>query len=229
MGVTQLPDSIFTKAAFTAIGETAFKLDFAGCLKLSYIPLLLMLIINDFFGTLGAGFALATKANLLDKDGNFPAFNRVFLVDSSSTILGGLFGISTISCFAESAAGIESGSRTGLSNISTGILFLLCCFIAPLFQMIPGAATGAALVIVGISLLMTQKSLEWDDPVEFVPVIAMWFVTLFMGDYVGGLVIGMFTYVILATVMSFAKKDNSIMPKLPVWITTLLMSLYYIF
>lgn len=71
-----------------------------------------MLLINDFFGTLGTGLAMAGKAGLLDEDGNFPAFGKVFLVDSSATILGSLFGITTVSCFAESAAGVESGSRT---------------------------------------------------------------------------------------------------------------------
>ena len=74
-------------------------------------------------------------------------------------LVGSFFGISTISTFAESASGIEAGGRTGLTAITTGFFFLLCCFISPLFLMIPGAATGAALVIVGISLLETARAL----------------------------------------------------------------------
>lgn len=228
MGVTVLPETIFTTNAFSSIADVAFKVDILGALKISFIPLLLMLLINDFFGTLGAGLALGGKAQLLDEDGNFPAFGKVFLVDASSTIMGSLFGISTISCFAESAAGIESGSRTGLSNISTGILFLLCCFISPLFLMIPGAATGAALVVVGISMIETIGQLD-TEPVNFLPVACMWLVTIFMSDYVGGIVIGMGVHVIISVLRAICEGDKKLIPSVPEWIMTALMVLYFIF
>lgn len=228
MGVTQLPTSIFTENAFGSIKDVAFQIDILGALKLSFIPLLLMLLINDFFGTLGAGLALGGKAKLLDDEGNFPALGKVFLVDASSTILGSLFGMSTISCFAESAAGIESGSRTGLSNISTGILFLLCCFISPLFLMIPGAATGAALVVVGISMMETISSLD-TEPVAFLPVACMWLITIFMSDYVGGIVIGMGVHVVISVVRALTEKNKELVPSIPEWIMTVLMVLYFIF
>lgn len=228
MGVTTLPDQIFTVGGFSAIKDTAFQVDVLGALKLSYIPLILMLVINDFFGTLGSGFALAGKAQLLDEDGNFPAFAKVFLVDSSATILGSLFGISTISTFAESASGIESGGRTGLTAVSTGFFFLLCCFVSPLFLMIPSAATGAALVIVGISLLETAGGLDF-TPIEFLPVASMWLVSIFMYDYVGGIVIGMFVYVFISVVRALFEHNKEYVPGLPVWIMTILMSFYYVF
>lgn len=228
MGVTQLPENIFTTGGFSAIKDTAFQVDVIGALRPSYIPLIMMLLINDFFGTLGSGFALAGKAQLLDEDGNFPAFGKVFLVDSGATIVGSFFGISTISTFAESASGIEAGGRTGLTAITTGFFFLLCCFISPLFLMIPGAATGAALVIVGISLLETAKGLDF-TPVEFLPVASMWLVSIFMYDYVGGIVIGMFVYMFISILRAIFEKDKSQIPTLPVLIMTVLMSLYYIF
>lgn len=228
MGVTQIPESIFTAAPASAIKDVAFQVDVLGALKLSFIPLLMMLVINDFFGTLGSGLALGGKAKLLDEDGNFPAFSKVFLVDSGATILGSLFGISTVSTFAESAAGIESGSRTGLSNISTAVLFFLCCFISPLFLMIPGAATGAALLIVGISLLETACGIDY-SPVEFLPVACMWLVAIFMYDYVGGIVIGMIVYVFINLVNFLATRDKKYLPSIPVLVMTALMLLYYIF
>ena len=228
MGVTVLPETIFTTNAFASIKDVAFQVDVFGVLKLSFIPILLMLLVNDFFGTLGCGLALAGKAGLMDEDKNFPAFGKVFLVDSSATILGSFFGISTVSCFAESASGIESGSKTGLSNVTTGFLFLLCCFISPLFLCIPGAATGAALVVVGISMLETVASID-TDPVEFLPVAAMWLITIFMSDYVGGIVVGMFVFVFIAVIRSIMEKEKKYFPSLPVWIMTALMSLYFIF
>jgi AGZA family xanthine/uracil permease-like MFS transporter len=228
MGVTVLPETIFTTGGFAAIKSTAFQIDVAGALKMSFLPLILMLLINDFFGTLGAGFALAGKADLLDEDGNFPAFAKVFLVDSSSTILGSLFGISTISCFAESASGIESGGRTGLTSCTTGIFFLLCCFISPLFLMIPAAATGAALVVVGISMIETAVNLDF-TPAEFLPVAAMWLVSIFMYDYVGGIVVGMFVYMFISILRAVFERDKTLIPAVPVWVMTAIMSLYYVF
>ncbi len=228
MGVTQLPETIFTTNALSSIADVAFQIDILGALKLSFIPLLLMLLINDFFGTLGAGLALGGKAKLLDENGDFPAFGKIFLVDASSTIVGSCFGISTISCFAESAAGIESGSRTGLTSIMTGILFLLCCFISPLFLMIPGAATGAALVVVGISMVETIGNLD-TNPVQFLPVVCMWLVTIFMSDYVGGIVIGMGVHMIISVLRAIFERDKSLIPSIPEWIMSILFVLYFIF
>ena len=94
MGVTVLPENIFTRGALASIGNVAFQVDILGALKLSFVPFIIMLLINDFFGTLGTGLAMAGKAGLLDEDGNFPAFGKVFLVDSSATILGSLFAVS---------------------------------------------------------------------------------------------------------------------------------------
>lgn len=228
MGVVTLPESIFTSGAISSIGDMAFKVDILGALRLEYLPFIIMLLINDFFGTMGTGFAMANKANLLDEDGNFPAFGKVFLVDASSTIAGSLFGITTISCFAESAAGVESGSRTGLSNLSTAFFFLLCMLFAPLFLIIPGAATGSALVVVGISMLETLRGIDF-EPVEFLPVAVMLLVTAYMFDYVGGIALGMFTYLVISVLRAILRKDASYLPKWPAWVLGVLMVLYFVF
>ena len=122
----------------------AFKVDILGALRLEYLPFIIMLLINDFFGTMGTGFAMANKANLLDEDGNFPAFGKVFP--------GGRFlhhrRLSVRhhhhQLLCRVRRGVESGSRTGLSNLSTAFFFLLCMLFAPLIPIIPGAATGSA-------------------------------------------------------------------------------------
>lgn len=227
MGVVTLPESIFTSGAVSSMANVAFQVDIIGALKLQFVPFILMLLINDFFGTLGTGLAMANKANLLDEDGNFPAFSKVFLVDASATIIGSLFGITTVSSFAESAAGIESGSRTGLSNISTAFFFLLCMFFAPVFLMIPGAATGAALVVVGISMIETLKEVDF-EPVEFLPVAVMLLVTAYASDYVGGIALGMFVYLVISVIRSILKHDTSFIPRWPAWVLGVMMALYFI-
>ena len=98
----------------------------------------------------------------------------------------------------------------------------------PLFLMIPGAATGAALVVVGISMLETVKDLDF-EPIEFLPVAAMWLTTVYMSDYVGGIVIGMFVYMFINIFRALFERDKKYIPSLPVWVMTALMSLYYIF
>ena len=114
---------------------------------------------------------MANKANLLDEDGNFPAFGKVFLVDASAPPSpAALFGITTISCFAESAAGVESGSRTGLSNLSTAFFFLLCMLFSPPVPHHSRARPPArALVVVGISMLETLRDVDFSSPWSFCP------------------------------------------------------------
>lgn len=228
MGVTVLPESIFTSGALTSIGNVAFQVDILGALKLSFMPFIIMLLINDFFGTLGTGLAMAGKAGLLDEDGNFPAFGKVFLVDSASTIVGSFFGITTVSCFAESAAGVESGSRTGLSNLSTAFFFLLCMLFSPLFLMIPGAATGSALIVVGISMLETLRDVDFNGA-EFLPVAVMLLVTAYKGDYVAGIALGMFTYLVVSVIRAILEKDAKRIPQWPAWVLGVLMVLYFVF
>ena len=228
MGVTVLPENIFTRGALASIGNVAFQVDILGALKLSFVPFIIMLLINDFFGTLGTGLAMAGKAGLLDEDGNFPAFGKVFLVDSSATILGSLFGITTMSCFAESAAGVESGSRTGLSNLSTAFFFLLCMLFSPLFLMIPGAATGSALIVVGISMLETLRDVDFSGS-EFLPVAVMLLVTAYKGDYVAGIALGMFTYLVVSVIRALVNRDAKYVPQWPAWVLGVLMVLYFIF
>lgn len=228
LGVTQLPESIFTSNALTSIGNVAFKVDILGALRLEYVPFIIMLLINDFFGTMGTGLAMANKAGLLDEDGNFPAFGKVFLVDSGATIVGSLFGITTVSCFAESAAGVESGSRTGLSNLSTAFFFLLCMLFSPLFLMIPGAATGSALVVVGISMLETLRDVDFNGS-EFLPVAVMLLVTAFLGDYVAGIALGMFIYLVVSVIRAIVDKSAKHIPAWPAWVLGVLMVLYFVF
>lgn len=228
MGVVQLPESIFTSGALSAIGDVAFKVDILGALRLEYVPFIIMLLINDFFGTLGTGLAMANKCDLLDEDGNFPAFGKLFLVDASSTILGSLFGITTVSTFAESAAGVESGSRTGLSNLSTAFFFLLCMLFSPLFLMIPNAATGSALIVVGISMLETLKGVDFES-LDFLPVAVMLLVTAFMFDYVAGIALGMFVYLVASVLRAIINKDKKSVPAWPAWVMGVLMVLYFVF
>ena len=161
MGLVKLPASIITTNALSSIGEVAFKLDIIGALRPALFTFMLMFFMSDFFSTLGTALGVAGKAGMLDKDGNLPTIGRVFLVDSCATVVGALGGLTTITTYVESASGVEAGGRTGFTAIVAAICFFLSMLFAPLFLMVPTAATAPALIIIGISMMQTLKDVDF--------------------------------------------------------------------
>ena len=121
---------------------------------------------GDFFSTLGTVLGVAGKAKMLDKDGNLPGIQKPFLVDAIGTCVGACTGNTTITTFVESTSGVEAGGRTGLTALTTGIMFLLTIFAAPLFMVIPYAATGPALIFVGFLMIGGLTEIDFSDFTE---------------------------------------------------------------
>ena len=117
----------------------------------------------DFFDATGTLVALATKAGVLDADGNLPRARRTFAIDGLAAIIGAFYGTSTTTAYIESASGIEEGGRTGLVAVTVGVLFLLAMLFWPIAAAIPAAATAPALIVVGALMLHGLRSIDWDD------------------------------------------------------------------
>lgn len=192
MGQVRMPASIFTSNALSNIGDVAFKLDILGALKPGLFTFMLMFFMSDFFSTLGTALGVAGKAGMLDEDGNLPAIGRIFLVDSCATVAGALGGLTTITTYVESASGVEAGGRTGLTSLTTAVCFFLSMLFAPLFLMVPTAATAPALIIIGISMMQTLKDVDFKS-VEWFPVGLMIIVSIF-GGIANGIALGLVTY-----------------------------------
>ena len=192
MGQVRMPASIFTSNALSNIGDVAFKLDIIGALKPGLFTFMLMFFMSDFFSTLGTALGVAGKAGMLDEDGNLPAIGRIFLVDSCATVAGALGGLTTITTYVESASGVEAGGRTGLTSLTTAVCFFLSMLFAPLFLMVPTAATAPALIIIGISMMQTLKDVDFKS-VEWFPVGLMIIVSIF-GGIANGIALGLVTY-----------------------------------
>ena len=192
MGVVNTPASIFTSGALSSIGDVAFKLDILGALNPALFTFMLMFFLSDMFSTLGTSLGLGAKAGMLDEDGNLPVIGKIFLVDSAATVAGSLLSISTVTSYIESLAGIEAGGRTGLTAITTAILFFLSMLFAPLFLMVPTAATAPALIIIGISMMQTLKDVDFKS-VEWFPVGLMVIVSIF-GGIANGIALGLVAY-----------------------------------
>lgn len=147
------------------------ELDIKGALSLSMLTVILTLLLVDVFDTAGTLVGVATRANMLDADGNLPRLNKALLADSSATAAGALLGTSSTTSYVESAAGVEAGGRTGLSAVVTGLLFLLCLFVSPLAQSIPSFATASALLFVACLMVRSIAELDWNDITEVAPAI----------------------------------------------------------
>ncbi len=152
---------------------TLFKFNFAGIVQVGWFTIITLIItfcIIDMFDTIGTLVGTASRANMLDKDGNMPQMKEALLSDAVGTVVGACTGTSTVTTFVESASGVEAGGRTGLTALTTGIIFLACIFIAPIAAIIPAAATSAALIYVGILMLMGLKNINFEDMDQVVPV-----------------------------------------------------------
>ncbi len=151
---------------------TLFKLNFQGFAQIGWFACVTMVItfcIIDMFDTIGTLVGTASKAGMLDRKGNMPGMKQAFLSDAIGTVAGSMMGTSTVTTFTESAAGVEAGGRTGLTALTTGILFLACIFIAPVAAIIPTAATSAALIYVGILMIIGLKNVDWGKIDQAVP------------------------------------------------------------
>ena len=226
MGQVRMPASIFTSNALSSIGDVAFKLDIIGALKPGLFTFMLMFFMSDFFSTLGTALGVAGKAGMLDEDGNLPAIGRIFLVDSCATVAGALGGLTTITTYVESASGVEAGGRTGLTSLTTAVCFFLSMLFAPLFLMVPTAATAPALIIIGISMMQTLKDVDFKS-VEWFPVGLMIIVSIF-GGIANGIALGLVTYCLTHWARYLFTDSRAKAPNLFTIIITVLCCLQFI-
>ena len=162
---------------FADMAETTlFKFNWQGFVEIGWFTVITLVItfcIIDMFDTIGTLVGTASRAGMVDEQGNMPNMKEALLSDAVGTVVGACTGTSTVTTFVESASGVEAGGRTGLTALVTGFLFLACMFIAPIAAIIPPAATSAALIYVGVLMLMGLKNVKFDDMDQMVPVTLM--------------------------------------------------------
>jgi AGZA family xanthine/uracil permease-like MFS transporter len=159
----------WTTPDLSAIGATAFQLDIAKVLEIGLIEIVFVFLFVDLFDNLGTLVAVSKKAGLLDSSHRIPRVGRILTCDSLATMFGGLVGTSTVVSYIESASGVAAGGRSGVTAIVAGLLFLAATFIAPLFGVIPAAATAPALVLVGSLMISHSAEIDWRDPEAAIP------------------------------------------------------------
>jgi len=200
MGITQVADG-WTPFSVPA-APLFFQFDFSPAVILSFkfFIILFTFLFVDIFDTIGTLVGVTTQANLIDKDGNIPRVKQALLADAIGTSVGAALGTSTVTSYVESSAGVAAGGRTGLTSLTTAILFLLALFLSPLFLLIPSAATAPALIFVGFLMLQPVTSIDFKDPTEGIPAFLAIVMMPFAYSIADGIVYGVISYVILKAV-----------------------------
>ena len=204
MGQTTIPESFTVAGIGEAFGEVAFKLDFSGALSAGgVVPFLTAIItfaICDCFDTVGTLLGTAGNAGMLDENGNFPGGDRALIADAIATCTGALIGTSTVTTFVESSTGIEDGGRTGLTSMTTGILFLLAVILAPVAGIVPSAATAPALIIVGVFMMKGVLKIDWSDMETAIPCFLTIAMMPFAYSIADGIGFGIISYTLIKVI-----------------------------
>ena len=191
------------------VDTTLFKFNFSGFARIGWFTMVTLIVtfcIIDMFETIGTMVGTASRAGMLDKDGKMPQMKEALLADAIGTVVGSATGTSTVTTFVESASGVEAGGRTGLTALTTGIIFLLCIFISPVAAVIPAAATSAALIYVGVLMITGLKNVQFDDISQSVPVALMLIAMPVSGSIGHAIGIGLIAYTVIKLFTGKAKE-----------------------
>lgn len=204
-----LSTSSFIPAFGDMASTTLFKLNFAGLAEMGWFTVITLIItfcIIDMFDTIGTLVGTASRAGMVDKQGNMPNMKEALMSDAIGTIAGSLTGTSTITTFIESASGVEAGGRTGLTALTCGFVFLACTFLSPIAAIIPAAATSSALVYVGILMLTGLSKVDFNEIATSVPVAIMLLAMPISGSIGHAIGLGMISYTVIKLVTGKAKE-----------------------
>lgn len=202
MGITQFDGIVSTPPSLEPI---MFQFDFENIFTKEMIVVVFTFLFVDMFDTIGTLVGVSAKAGML-KDGKIPNAKKAFMADAIGTTLGAMLGTSTVTTYVESASGVGEGGRSGLTSFVTAVCFALSLFFAPLFLSIPGAATAPVLVLVGVMMMTSVKSIDFDDFSEAIPAFLCIVFMPLAYSISDGIVIGLISYVLINLLTGRSKK-----------------------
>lgn len=192
-----------------SMAPTFMKMDFSRVFSLDFLIIMFAFLFVDLFDTLGTLIGVASKADMLDKDGKLPRIKGALLSDAIGTSVGAVFGTSTTTTFVESAAGVAEGGRTGLTGVVAAALFGLSLFLSPIFLAIPSFATAPALIVVGFLMITSIIKIDFSDYTEAIPAYICMIAMPFMYSISEGISMGIISYVVI-NLLSGKAKDKKI-------------------
>ena len=206
------------------LSPTLMKLDIIGALDVAMISIIMSFLFVNLFDTAGTLLGVATRANIIDQNGNAKNLDKALLADSGSSIFGTFFGCSPVTSYVESSAGVEAGGRTGLTAVTVGLLFLLAIFFSPIAMMVPAYATSGALIYVSILMLSGMEKLDWSDFSELLPALIIIVMIPLTFSIANGIALGFIAYVALKIGKGDINKISS-----GAWFLTLIFLSKFIF
>ena len=209
-----------------SMAPTFMKMDFSIVFSLDFVVIMFAFLFVDMFDTLGTLIGVASKADMLDKDGKLPKIKGALLSDAVGTTVGAVCGTSTVTTFVESASGVAEGGRTGLTSIVAGILFALSLLLSPIFLAIPSFATAPALIVVGYLMLTSVTKIDFSDMTEAIPCFIAIIAMPFMYSISEGISMGVISYVVINLITGKAKEKNI---SVLMYVLAILFVLKYIF
>lgn len=205
---------------------TFMKMDFSIVFSLDFVVIMFAFLFVDMFDTLGTLIGVASKADMLDKDGKLPKIKGALLSDAVGTTVGAVCGTSTVTTFVESASGVAEGGRTGLTSLVAAVLFGLSLLLSPIFLAIPSFATAPALIVVGYLMLTSVTKIDFNDMTEAIPCFIAIIAMPFMYSISEGISMGVISYVVINVITGKAKeKKISVL----MYVLAILFVLKYIF
>lgn len=217
----------FAATDFSKLGETfgqCFKIDFKGVGILNFIVVTFSFLFVDLFDTLGTLIGVSTKAGMLDKNGKLPKIKPALMADAVATAAGAVLGTSTTTTFVESSSGVSAGGRTGLTAMTTAVLFLLAMFFSPIFTAIPSFATAPALIMVGFLMFSSIFDIKIKDLTESVPAYLCIIAMPLFYSISEGISIGVISYTLINVCCGKYKKVSPLL-----YVLSILFILKYIF
>ncbi|AWO00746.1 guanine permease [Chitinophaga alhagiae] len=216
LGITTWPASGSLISLPPSLGPIAFQLEFSKVFTMDMVVILFTLLMVNLFDTVGTLIGLCSKAGLLDAQGRIPRAKQALFADAVGTTAGALLGTSVVTAYVESASGIASGGRTGLTAVTVAVMFLLALFFAPLFAMIPPAATAPALIMVGMLMMGAVVKINFEDTTEAIPAFLAIVMMPYTYSIAEGIVFGMLSYVLLKVFTGQHRKISPVMYALAV-------------
>ncbi len=211
LGITHFPASGHLVSLPPSLAPVAFKLEFDKIFTLDMVMILFTLLMVNLFDTVGTLIGLCNKAGLLDENGRLPRAKQALMADAVGTTAAGLLGTSVVTAYVESASGIAAGGKTGLTALTVAIMFLLSLFFAPVFAMIPQAATAPALIIVGMLMMGAVTKIDFNDVTEAIPAFLAIVMMPYSYSIAEGIVFGMLSYVLLKVLTGQYKSISPVM------------------
>ena len=225
MGVTEIGEGWMPISAPHSIAPVFCKFDFNGFFTPKMIMVVFSLLLVNIFDTIGTVLGLVSKLDVVENEkGDLPGVKEAMMSDAIGTTAGALLGSSTITTYVESASGVAEGGKSGLTSFFGGVMFILSIFLAPIFLLIPSAATSGALVMVGVLMIDSFKKIELEDISEPFPAFITMITMVLCYSIADGICLGILSYVLIKMMVGKFKDLN-----LALYILAVFLLINYVF